>query len=124
MSADDLFGGGGGTEPDPNAPAGQTMQPAPPGHLDALAQQLNAGYGGGQQAHLDHLNSMYGPVQMLSQQDIQDILGNSSSGLDGLFSGHNLGPSFDPVAEGLAKHFGGNPVIQGLADFTDKMRNF
>ena len=43
----------------PGTPGTYTMQPAPPGFLDALAAELQAGYGGNQRAYLD---TIYRPM--------------------------------------------------------------
>jgi hypothetical protein len=43
----------------PAAPGTYTMQPAPPGFLEALAAELQAGYGGNQRAYLD---TIYRPM--------------------------------------------------------------
>jgi hypothetical protein len=43
----------------PAAPGSYTMQPAPPGFIEALAAQLQAGYGGDQRAYLD---TIYRPM--------------------------------------------------------------
>lgn len=43
----------------PAMPGSYTMQPAPPGFIEALAAQLQAGYGGNQRAYLD---TIYRPM--------------------------------------------------------------
>ncbi|MCP4410081.1 MAG: hypothetical protein GY807_20520 [Gammaproteobacteria bacterium] len=96
----DLGGGnGGGGSTDPTVPQGQTIQPALPGHLDALAQQLNAGYGGspvGQQSTMDYLNSMYAPMQMMDNEALQQILAGganaNANGIGNQLSNSEFGP--------------------------------
>ena len=43
----------------PGTPGTYTLQPAPPGFLEALAAELRAGYGGNQRAYLD---TIYRPM--------------------------------------------------------------